>query len=298
MENVENINIKYDGDAFSENTFEIKSLGQIFQAIGVIFEQSNNLINKKNADFVVNVDSKFQTGCFEFLVEIKQFVDTTALPMLAGQGVTGVLNAYTIISLLLSNKGSVFSLLKFLNGIKPVKIEKKEPKKVLVYKDETHYLEVTEEALILFEDKKVRQAVGLAIADSLGRNGVENITFASKETINKITKEERNAFYPLIDTEEEILDEEIIESELEIVSMSFDPTKKWEFRSYKDTFTADIDCLKFKKQIEQGENFKKGDMLKTILKIEYYKTEQQLRKKRTIMQVISHYDPNKQLGLF
>jgi hypothetical protein len=289
------VSIKYDGKIFDDHTFEIKELGRIFGSLGDIFEQTNKLINK-DAKIEVKVNSNFAAGSFEFLITLQQILNDTIVPVLAGSGITSIINLYTMYTIIFGKEKSVLQLLRFLEGLLPAKIEKN-GEYALVFKKDGTSLEVKSEALVLFEDKKVRKAIGMAIAESLMPEGADSIEVKSGEDYNKILKSERTSFSYEPENDEEQFDVEQIEAELEIVSMSFDPNSKWEFRNYRDTFSAEINCSEFQKKIENGEEFKKGDKLKTILQTEYYRTQQQIRKKRTIIQVIDHIKPARQSEL-
>jgi hypothetical protein len=253
-------------------------------------------LNQKT-EIVINVDSEFKPGSFEFLIVIKQIIDNTIVPVLAGPGITAAINLYTMFSILFGSEKSLVQLLRFLCGILPIKTEKHDGN-VLVYKKDGTTLEVKQEAMVLFEDKHVRKAMGMAIAESLVGNGVDSVKIESGDISNTILKDERSSFSYNPDIADEVFDVETMEAELEIVSISFDPERKWEFRNYKETFTAEIVSKEFLKKIESGEGFKKGDRLKTILQTEYYKTQQQIRKKRIILEVIEHIVPAIQIDLF
>jgi hypothetical protein len=294
MENQE-IKFKFNGDNFTNNEFEIKELGVIFESIGEMIECANKNLSSES-QIKVNINSKFNPGSFEFVTEIYQFINSSAIPALAGMEATSILNLYTVTSILFSNKGSLFELLRFLKGQIPTKTENKEDN-ILVFRNDGVSLEVKKDALMIFEDKKVRKAIGLSIANSLSKNGTDSLEITTDDYKNKIDQKDSEYFSYNQDPEDDFLDVETMETELEIGSISFDPEKKWEFRNYKDTFSAEIESQQFKEKIESGEIFQKGDRLKTILQTEYYKTQQQIRK-RKIIAVIDHISPPVQNELF
>lgn len=295
MENI-SVLFKFEGEEYSDNKFEVKELGRVLESIGELFEKANKKLNK-DSNLVVKIDSKFKPGSFEFIVELQQFITNTIVPVLAGTDMAVVLNAFTILSILFGEKYSLTALLKFLAGKLPKKTENLN-ENILVYRSDNASLEIKKEAMVLFEDKGVRKALGQAIADSLSKTGTESVQIVSTNIQSKINKNEKDSFAYILDQEDEIFDTETIEAELEIVSISFDPEKKWEFKNYKDTFSADIISTSFKRKIEAGEVFQKGDRLKAILQTDYYKTQQQVRKKRMILDVLDHIKPSAQGELF
>jgi hypothetical protein len=295
MEN-SSVSFKYEGDNFSDNKFEIKELGIIFESLGELFESTNKALNK-DMQIQVKIDSKFIPGSFEFVIELQRLLANTVIPTLAGTDMSAMINLYTIVSIIFGNQKSLLELLRFLKGTLPKKVENAN-ENVLVYRNDDVLLEVKKEAMILFEDKKVRKALGIALANSLSKSGTDSVQIEAKEVKTKVLKDEKDFFAYLQENDEEIIDTETMETELEIVGISFDPEKKWEFKNYRETFFAEIVCKIFKGKIESGEVFQKGDKLKTILQTEYYKTQQQIRKKRTILEVLDHIKPPIQGELF
>lgn len=281
----ESVKFKFDGNNFQNNEFEIKELGQIFESIGNIFEYTNRSLSS-DSSLNVKVNSKFNPGSFEFVTKIYQFIDSTAVPVLSGIGVTSILNLHTLINILFSNNGSLFELLKFLKGAPPKEI-KKSDESSLIFRNDGQVLEVKNEALKLFDDNSVRKAIGIAIANSLSKDGTDNLEISTKDFKTRINKKESYAFgYQQKNDEYE--DIETMETELEIVSISFDPEKKWQFRNNKHTFLAEIDSEKFKERVEAGEVFKKGDRLRTVLQTEMFISNQRILKKRKIIDVLDH----------
>jgi hypothetical protein len=295
MEDVK-VKFKFSGEDYLDNKFDIKELGRVFESIGDLFENSNLILNKEST-LKVKIDSKFVPGSFEFVIDLQQYMRETIIPVLAGSGISAILNIHSILSIIFNNKNGLIVLMKYLFGTTPDKIEKN-GENILVFKKDGTSLEVKREALILFEDKRVRRALGHAIADSLSNKGTESIQIEVENTKVEIDKSEKEAFLYIPENDEEVFDIETIEADLEIVGISFDPEKKWEFKSYKDTFSAEIASPAFIKKIENGEVFKKGDKLKAILQTEYYKTQQQIRKRRTILDVTAHIAPSIQGELF
>lgn len=291
MDNI-NVSFKFEGEEYTDNKFEVKELGRILESIGNLFEKANKKLNC-DSNLVVKIDSKFKPGSFEFIVELQQYINNTIVPVLAGSDMSAILNVFTLLSILFGERYSLTTLLKFLAGKLPKRTENLN-ENILVYRGDNATLEIKKEAMVLFEDKGVRKALGQAIADSLSKTGTESVRIVSGNIQNRINKNEKDSFTYVQDIEDEKFDTETIEAELEIVSISFDPDKKWEFRNYKDTFTADIISAAFRKKIEAGEVFQKGDRLKAVLQTDYYKTQQQIRKKRMILDVLDHIKPSAQ----
>lgn len=287
MENRESLHIKYDGDDLTTHEFDIKELSAVFGALGTIFENANFLANDRHVDFRVKVDAKFTPGSFEFLVLLQQTFNEQTIGLLAGTAATAFVNSYTIITILFGEQFSLISLLRYLKGKLPTK-KVEQGKNVLIYRTQDEFLEVGPEVFALYENKRVRNALAIAITDAITRPGIDSVSFQTRNLIGRVEKGEAQYFSAPIESADEVIDEDIIESELEIVTMSFDPTKKWEFRSYKDTFTAEIEDQKFREEVQGGKHFKKGDRIKTLLKIELYKTDQKVMKRRTIVEVLKH----------
>jgi hypothetical protein len=291
-----NLSFKFEGPEVADNGFDAAIFGDALRGIGDLLYRTANLVNGNKTVPSVRIKANLQGGSFEFLIELGQDLVAALVPVLTGVGINAILNCQQLIQLLFGKgNGSLLDLLRFLLGVKPTKIEKKD-NIVLVYKDETRYLEVRREAFEFFSDQKVRKAIGLALADSLSRPGIDALTIKAPHLQQKVLESEKASFYFTL-SDEDVLDEETVEAELEIVGISFEKGRKWDFRSYKTVFSAEITDERFWEKVDLREEFQKGDRLSVFMKTEIYKTDQQLRKRRTILKVIAHKKQDKQISL-
>ena len=286
----EKISFKLIGSDFDDNSFEVKAFGGFLSNLGKVISESNEVLNHNDAEIMVKVDSRFVPGSFEFLITVNQVIHDTVLPLLISDGATGIINAYTLIAILFSQGKSVVDVIKHLKGDPPQKVEINGGS-ALIYSTSDSYLEVSKECLSLFMSPKVKNSLGTAVVSAMSSMGAKQLEIRGCNSTNRISKEDVVYFDNTSTEMDEILGVEDVTTTLEIVSVSFDPTKHWEFKSKSGTFFADILCPDFIKKIAAGEVFKKGDHINCTMRIEFYKTEQQTRKRRTILSVTSHYQP-------
>ena len=86
---------------------------------------------------------------------------------------------------------------------------------------------------------------------------------------------------------------------LNIISLSFKDKNKWYVNDGQSTFYVTIEDLDFLRKIDENEEFRKGDILKVLIRREQFLNEEQkLRTEYFIEQVIEHKKPYQQMNLF
>ncbi len=290
-----NLNILYDGSALKNHEMEANDLAPALLAFSELIETSNQILNPSNSKISVKIKGSFQSGSFDIALVLSQSIDGL-LGFLTSNTVEAPLNLLAILGFC-TGTNSVIDLLKKLKGREPTKIIKKgENVEIIVDQQETYTTSI--KVFALFSNVKIRQKLEQVIAP-LKKEGIDLFkSHINNQEIQKIDKHEV-VYFEVPQEKEILLEDNEFETNLQLVSVSFQETNKWKFSDGNSAFFASIQDEEFIKSVQSGKsNFAKDDILKVRLRRKQFEKDQKIQTVYEIIKVTDHRRPNTQLSMF
>lgn len=279
----------YTGPALESHEMNVKDLAPALLSIGELFENANQILNGEKIKIAVNIKAT-KEGSVEVLLAITQNLLSQAQTLFSGDGITAIVNANELLKILgvCSGGGGVIGLIGWLKNrnIKNITELDTGDYKVTLTDGETKI--VSKKEVKLFGFIHIRKNIEAIINAPLKKDGIESVKFIHKDKASEIKKEEAD-FYIAPEVEEEIIDEQEIQSSLQIVNICFQKDGKWKFSDGNSAFFAGITDKEFLSKVEQNEQvFAKDDVLKVLLKRKQYIVSGQIKTEYTISKVLKH----------
>lgn len=289
--------ISYDGSALQTHEMDVKDLAPALLAIGELLEEANRALNGEDIKVRVNIRAP-QPGSVEVFFSVVQDFLSQTMSLLNGEFVNSIINGKELVALLgLGGGGGVVALLKWLRNRKIKNIIKVEIDKYKIELDDGEIKIITQNEIKLFSLLNIRKKFEAIIRGPLQKPGINQIKFKDANSEQVIRKEETEYFATPIITEE-IIDEREIETNLQIVNVSFQEDGKWKFFDGSTCFFANILDKEFMDKIQKNEKyFAKDDLLNVILKRVQSIENGSIKNSYEILRVLKHRSAAVQIKL-
>jgi hypothetical protein len=296
------LSISYDGEMVRTGLMDVQDLAPALLASSTLIQKTNRLLNGETTSINVQVKSDFRRGSFLVNFVVDQSLLEQAKNFLLQH--PNIKEAKEILETLffyagipISATASFFKLIKFLRNRKPdsVTIEDKSNTVTMVLGDQ--HITVNQNTYHLYQDPEARRAAS-ALVEPLNREGIDSLEIRRGNEVETVTKEEAPAF-SVAQLEGEVLLDNVTESWLSIVALSFNPDHKWRFSTGGSTLTANvIDPMFWSRVHKHQEKFEEGDQLQVALRTFTYRDLLgKLQTRYTVERVIEHVHTAKQSKL-
>jgi len=288
--------IAYDGPALDSHEMDVKELAPALLAVGELLEEANAIFNGSESKVAVNIKA-FSEGSFGVDFNVIQNSIAGLFPALSGSGVSGGINLIVLIGFIKDSEHSLIGFIKKLRKQEIKSITRLEVGSVKVEIEGWETMEVSEEVIKLFGNFQVRKSLELIVKKPLENPGVDEVAFSSGGATEKITKAE-SEYFALPEIDETLISEHELQSNLQIVSISFKEDNKWRFYDGNNTFFAVVLDKEFLDKIATNEEyFAKDDLLEVLLTIKQYSVPDGIRAEYYIKKVLSHKKAGRQIPL-
>jgi hypothetical protein len=288
--------LKYDGRALDDGTMPVRELAPALLALGEIFTDASQSLFPEHPPVALNVKATSDGSFLVHLVLQGKDLWDHLLTLSGSPGASALSNLETFV---VDGGVGIFAFIQWLKGRKIKSQDSKDvmPGHVRITTEDGDSIEVPTEVVTLFQRKPIRQKAVEVIAP-LKREGVSEMEFQlpSGESGAKIEKKDVAAFEEAQE-DDDVLSDEVQPMVVEILSLSFSEGNKWRFSLGTSTISAAIEDEGFLAQIDSGEPFAKGDMLRCRMRVVARRRPKGLHTEYHLLEVVEHLRRNDQMTI-
>jgi hypothetical protein len=273
------LSLTFEGPGVDAGTMDVRSLAPALLALGAVFQEANRITNPSAPDVALEIRA---TSEGSFHIDLQLALDT-GMSMLVGGPIAALANLKTVVI------DPVVGLIAYLRR------RHSEPDAEatempggdisITWVDGTTVIypgavaRISRNVTVRREIQNVVKPIESGEVDEvrLGSSSVETIT---------ITRDDLAALALTSDTEEPIEQNTVVMT-LAVVAPAFDG-KKWRVSDGTSSFWVSITDPSFAEQIDAGEQFAKGDYLRSRVRFKQFQTEDGLRMEREVIEVLEH----------
>lgn len=272
--------LKYEGPAVDAGRMNAREIGPVLFAASSLLETSSALLYGNEGRVRLDVLSDFQHG--SFVVDFSVVAQAAENVSILGQDELRLI----LETVGLVGSGGLVGLLLKLRGRKPEKVETENGKTVLVVNDNRITLNAHESRL--YFNSEVREGLN-GVVEPVRRQGINALRFGQgRNPSSKITREDADYFKPA-PLPEEMVNEDIINATIEIVSIAFKEGNKWRFQWSGSVFHAAILDEQFLKSVgARDATFGAGDALRVRARVTTTHNSKGFNQQWEILEVLDH----------
>ncbi|MBH1655828.1 hypothetical protein U4I41_12790 [Stenotrophomonas maltophilia] len=191
-----------------------------------------------------------------------------------------------LVSVATTVKDSI-ELFRFLKGEEPAKVVHNDDHSINVTNNSGNIIVVNTPALSLTLDPKAGLAASQFIGEALSKPGVNQIEISRDgKQIAQATREDATYFHPIIS--DDTATETVTRLGLVVESLSFKDGNKWRMWNGGESLLYGMEDEDFRVRVNNGEAFRKGDILICEVLVKQTKINGTLKLQRTILKVHDH----------
>ena len=279
------LTVTYDGPALESHRMDVRELAPALLALADALQESNEILEPGAPPVTLDISATDEGSFLINLILVRPDLPGRLVDMFSGDSATALAN-------LLGIFGGATGLLAFIKHAAGRQVRN------MTRADEAGNTTVTFEdgtsvtypssTVRLYRSFKVRRHVQRFV-EPLGSDGVDAVKVKS-ETIEEIeiTDSDRPAFEigappatpPIVD--------QVTPMAVSLASVAFSDGNKWRLSDGERTFWATMADQSFQARIDQGEPFRKGDILRADMRIVQTRDSDGLHTEWTVERVTEH----------
>ena len=289
--------IAFDGPDLKAGRMDVRDLAPALLSLGRVIEASNRAIN--GTDHPVKIEAVATgIGSFEVGIDVILPMWETLRGLLTSSDVDGALKLLEIIGIVTSSGGSLFYLLRQLQGKTITSASQNKDGTVTIRfpgddGSETSII-VPFEVLRIYQEVAVQREVA-SLLKTLEKEAVDTISFyphldgvKSDAPPLVLTKRDR-AIADFADPAPETVIDTTQRMALSIRSLAFQEGNKWRLYDGQNVITATIDDRDFLDKVDRSlARFAKGDVLICLVRTVQMQTTDGLKTEHTVLRVEEH----------
>ncbi|MGC1129553.1 MAG: hypothetical protein WA875_08340 [Candidatus Acidiferrales bacterium] len=292
------LTIAYDGEILRRGSMDVQELAPALMATASLLQKANDIANGDRTHVNLRVKSEFRRGSFLVNLVVDQGLLEQAKTFL--QQYPNIKEAKDILEIVFFYAGipiSLFKLIKKIGEKKPDSVEFQDNGDTVVLAIGNEKVTVNKNTYNLYLDPDARKAAS-RIVEPLNTEGIDSLEIRRGEEIERVGKEDAQAFSYFV-PETEVLLDSVAEAWLSIITLSFSQGYKWRFFTGGTTILATIVDESFWKDVHKQEvKFSEGDQLLVNLRTTTSRDEAgELRSRYSVEKVLKHVAGPKQTRL-
>jgi hypothetical protein len=284
--------VTFDGPALAGGEMPIRDLAPALLALGDVFVAASRIVEPDKPPAALSIRATREGSFSVDLLLGGQHVWNQIVDLLSSDGATAIVNLKEAII----GAGGLFAFLLSVRSRRITNTEHIDAGRVKITFDDETTLEVPPETLELYGSIEIRRKVREVVAP-LGRDGVESLSFTSESTATVSVHARDLGAFSLPTSNDLVLTDQTVEMVVTIVSVTF-TEGKWRLTDGDKTFSAEIEDEDFLFRVDaSAESFRKGDMLRTKMRVVQTRKNKAIRVDHYLVEVIEHIDaPQLTLG--
>jgi hypothetical protein len=282
-----NFLVKYDGEALANHEMDIALLAPALMGLQKLVEKIVSETTHGEYKAKLKVKGNVKAGSIEIELitqAISNFpnVLNNIIDIITGKEVDALLKGVDLVVLI----AFLFGLIRKFGRRRPINTERLEDGRYqLTYDNETTI--INETTFNIYNNYEIREAV-YNILRPLEEEGIEDFSLIqNRETYVRVEDDELSRFIPPEHIENLQITQE--ETFLQIKTITFNLSNKWQFTQGDEKINANILDTEFIEKIYTGKiSFSDGDILKVLLEKELYQNNGKLKKDYRILKVLDH----------
>lgn len=286
--------VAYDGPALEGHVIPVRDLAPSLLALGDLFTEASAAVFPGHPPAALKIRAT-KDGSFavDLILEAPKVWDQF-VNLFSSREVTALVNLRDVII----SVGGLLWIIKLVGGLPILKREDAtEPGYVKLTLPDGTTLEALGAAVDLFDNLAARESAR-RVVEPLARKDIETVQFSSDAEESVSIHESDLPAYTVPEIEEIPLLEHEREMVVSIASAVFTQGNKWRFSDGDRLFYAAIEDEAFLEGVDRGiESFRKGDMLKCLMRIVQTRRADVLQTDHTVLEVQEHIPRQAQLRL-
>jgi hypothetical protein len=289
--------VKYDGPALRDGRMEVRDLAPALLALADLFREADALVNPDQPPISLHIQAT-DTGSFDVILAlVLPDVLDQAVSFFAEDAATALVNMKELV---IGSSYGLFRVIKWLRNRSVSSQERLPNGMVRLSTAEGDSIDIPSEAAQLHRNARIRRRTREVI-QPLTREGIDTVDFYVERTSEvsvEITDGDVDAFEPPSAEVEPVLDTETTMA-LAIVAPGLDEGYKWRLSDGdRPSFFASVADAAFLDRVDNGEAFRKGDILTCSLRVVQTRTEEGgLHTEYTVTRVHEHIPRSRPIQL-
>lgn len=276
--------VTYDGDAIADGRMDVQDLAPALLALAEVFREANLIVNPVSPPVTLQIQAT-TAGSFDVdLVLAHLDLIQRAVSFFAGDPVEALLNLKEIVF------GTGTGLLFLIRWLRRRKVRQElpgpEPGSVTLELEDGTRLAIPATVASLYRNVRIRRRVR-EVVRPLERDGIDRVKFRSEDTELEFSSDELAEFDVPSEAPEVLLDRPISMA-VSIAAPAFIEDNKWRLSDGDRTFFATIEDNDFLTRVDEGEPFRKGDILECEMRIFQTRTDTGLHTEYSVQRVTRH----------
>jgi hypothetical protein len=286
--------IEYEGPVLADGSMPVADLGAALLALGEVFVQASRTAYPDLEPVSLNIRAT-ETGSFLAQLALHSPDVWEHIVHLLSSPTADALS--NIKDLVIGSGVGLFFLVKRLRNRRITQREPLEAGRVRLTLEDGTTIEIPANVLALYESEAVRERLR-RVVEPIERPGMERMSIISDGEVTVVVERSDVPAFDVPEPEEIALGEYEHDSVVAVATVSFAEAYKWRFTEGDSAvFTASIEDASFRKRIDDGEAFQKGDTLRCKMRVVQTQRGDTLHVERTVIQVTEHIPRGTQLHL-
>jgi len=282
----------YDGPALADGRMAVRELAPALLALGDLFAEASVIAYPDREPVALDIKATAE-GSFDVHL-ILHAVDAwdKIVQIFSSDAASALLQLKEYIIL---GGGGLFWLVRRLHGRKIEAAAENEPGRITLTLDDDTSIDIPTQVWELYQSVEVRKNAK-RVVDPMTRSGVDSLEFRSDTEVTLLLTAADIPAYAVPDVADTPLIDQELEMYVSLASVAF-TTGKWRLTSGDETFYAAVEDPLFLERVDQGEPFRKGDMLRCKMRLVQSSRGDGLHTERHVIEVLEHIPRTMQLRL-
>lgn len=297
------LKIRFNGSQFDKHLININDLAPSLLSIADICTATNQILNQNKAGLKIFVKANIEQHCFEIGIQIVQSIYEQIRGLLGKEEVKDIKQILEWAGIIIgTTTGTAIGFIKLAKLIANKKIKSTEFKKesgrdvvIIHVEGSNNSITVDKKVYSILGNKKALKGVK-TLAESIDKEGCDNVEFEYENKINTISKEDAGELKKIdYDEMQEQEPTQSITGHIYVFQPTFDDkAKRWKFKYNLSTESIDISESNIAELILSRGKVVIGDCFKVKMEVIEKKTEKGYKNDYKVIEVLEFIEGSEQ----